>query len=150
MRSCWITQGAHPGALWQPGRVGWSEGWEGGSRGSGQRYTYGWFMLFYGRNQHNIVKQLSSSLKKKRLWERHANIQLAFSCYDQLYLPKLCHLWTIQTKKKKKKTKTPLPINFWSCTNVKKKNKEATNVGKNVNKRKRSSCKKKFLELWRV
>ena len=24
-------------------------------------YTYGWFMLMYGRNQHNIVKQLSSN-----------------------------------------------------------------------------------------
>jgi len=23
-------------------------------------YTYGWFMLMYGRNQHNSVKQLSS------------------------------------------------------------------------------------------
>ena len=23
-------------------------------------YTYGWFMLMYGRNQHIIVKQLSS------------------------------------------------------------------------------------------
>ena len=27
-------------------------------------YAYGWFMLLYGRNQHNIVKQLSSNLKK--------------------------------------------------------------------------------------
>ena len=25
------------------------------------KYTYGWFMLIYGRNQHNIVKQLSSN-----------------------------------------------------------------------------------------
>ena len=25
--------------------------------------TYGWFMLIYGRNQHNIIKQLSSSYK---------------------------------------------------------------------------------------
>jgi len=27
-------------------------------------YTYGWFMLMHGRNQHNIVKQLSFNLKK--------------------------------------------------------------------------------------
>ena len=24
-------------------------------------YTYGWFVLMYGRNQHNIVKQLFSN-----------------------------------------------------------------------------------------
>ena len=41
------------------------EGWEGGSREKGHMYTYGWFMytcgwfmLMYGRNQHNIVKQV--------------------------------------------------------------------------------------------
>ena len=36
------------------------EGWdgEGGSRERGQMYTYGWFMLMYGRNKYNIVKQL--------------------------------------------------------------------------------------------
>ena len=33
--------------------------WEGGSRGKGHMYTYGWCMLMYGRNQHNIAKQLS-------------------------------------------------------------------------------------------
>ena len=33
--------------------------WEGGSRGRGHMYTYGWFTLMYGRSQHNIVKQLS-------------------------------------------------------------------------------------------
>ena len=27
----------------------------------GHVYTYGWFMVIYGRNQHNIVKQLSSN-----------------------------------------------------------------------------------------
>ena len=29
-------------------------------------YTYGGFMLLYGRNQHNIVKQLSFNYKKKK------------------------------------------------------------------------------------
>ena len=38
--------------------------WGGGEADSGGRrymHTYGWFMLLYGRNQHNIVKQLSSN-----------------------------------------------------------------------------------------
>ena len=39
---------------------------EGGSRGRGCMYTYGWFTLLYGRNQHNTVKQLSSNWKTKR------------------------------------------------------------------------------------
>ena len=29
------------------------------SRGREDMYTYGWFMLIFGRNQHNSVKQLS-------------------------------------------------------------------------------------------
>ena len=36
---------------------GWK--WERGPRGRGHMHTYGWFMLVYDRNQHNIVKQLS-------------------------------------------------------------------------------------------
>ena len=43
-----------------PRGEGWSGRWEGGSRGRGHMYTYDGFTLFYGRNQHNIVKQLSS------------------------------------------------------------------------------------------
>ena len=31
----------------------------GGIRGRGHMYTYGQFMLLYGKNHHNIVKQLS-------------------------------------------------------------------------------------------
>ena len=31
--------------------------WEGGSRGRGHMYIYGWFMLMYGRNQCYTVKQ---------------------------------------------------------------------------------------------
>ena len=38
-------------------------GWEGGSAGRGHMHTYGWFILMYGRNQHNIVKQLILQLK---------------------------------------------------------------------------------------
>ena len=40
---------------------GWTGRWEGGSGQSGQIYTYDWFMLVYGRNQHNVVKQSSSN-----------------------------------------------------------------------------------------
>ena len=53
------TQGAQAGALWQPRGVGWDQRWGGGPGSRGHMYTYGWFMLMYGRNQHNIVKQLS-------------------------------------------------------------------------------------------
>ena len=49
--SCCVTQGAQPRALWVLG--------EGGSRGRGHMYTYGCFTQLYGRNQQNIVKQLS-------------------------------------------------------------------------------------------
>ena len=28
--------------------------------------TCDWFMLMYGRNQHNIIKQLSSNKEKKK------------------------------------------------------------------------------------
>ena len=37
------------------------DGWdgEGGSRGRGHMSTHGWFMLIFGRNQHNTIKQVS-------------------------------------------------------------------------------------------
>ena len=41
--------------------IGEGGGVEGGVWRKGHVYVYGWFMLFYGRNQHNIVKQLSSN-----------------------------------------------------------------------------------------
>ena len=40
------------------------EGWEASSRGRGHRYTYDWYMLIYQRNQHNMLKQLSSNSNK--------------------------------------------------------------------------------------
>ena len=52
-----------PSSLWQCREVGWGE-WEGGSRGKGHMYTYGWFMLWYSRSQYNTVKQLSSDKKE--------------------------------------------------------------------------------------
>ena len=47
------------GALWQTRGVVYSGRWEGCSRERGHMYTYGWFVLIYGRNKHNTVKQLS-------------------------------------------------------------------------------------------
>ena len=38
-----------------PAQVGWSKGWEGSPRERGYMYTYGWFTLLYGRNQHNFA-----------------------------------------------------------------------------------------------
>ena len=35
-------------------------GWRGRLKGRGYTYNYDWFQLSNGRNQHNIVKQLSS------------------------------------------------------------------------------------------
>ena len=47
----------------QRGGVGWGGRWEGGSRGRGYMYTYGWFMLTFGRNQYNSIKQLPFNKK---------------------------------------------------------------------------------------
>ena len=64
MESCYITQGAQCDALQPP------TGWEGigdgmeVQEGEKHMYIYGWFLLLYGRNQHNIVKQLSSVKNK--------------------------------------------------------------------------------------
>ena len=43
------------------------EGWEGGSGMREHVYTYSLFTLLYGRNQHNMVKQLSTNREKKVL-----------------------------------------------------------------------------------
>ena len=65
MSICKIVSGnlmydaGNSGALWQPREVGWSVRWDRSLRGRGHMYAYGWFMLMYGRNQHNIVKHLS-------------------------------------------------------------------------------------------
>ena len=61
MGICSVTQELQPRALWRPRGVGWDGRWEGDSRGRGHMYAYGGFMLMYGRNQHNTVKQLSSN-----------------------------------------------------------------------------------------
>ena len=43
--------------------MGWGGRCERGSRGRGHMYTYGWFMLMFGKKQQNPIKQLSFNLK---------------------------------------------------------------------------------------
>ena len=58
MGICCMSQETQTGALYQPRGVGWGGRWEGGSKGRGHMYTYGWFMLRFDRKQQNSVKQL--------------------------------------------------------------------------------------------
>ena len=53
----WLRE-LKPGICNNPGggRGGWQKQ---GSRERGHMYPYGWFMLLFGRSQHNFVKQLS-------------------------------------------------------------------------------------------
>ena len=55
-----VKQTANENLLYDAG-AGWDGRRAGGSRERGCMYTYGWFMLMYGREQHNTVKQLSSN-----------------------------------------------------------------------------------------
>ena len=50
-----------PGDLWQPQGVGGGGRWAESSTGRWHMSACGWFILMYGRNQHNIVRQLSSN-----------------------------------------------------------------------------------------
>ena len=63
MGICCMAQETQTGALYQPRGEGWGERWEGGSKGRGYVYTYGWFMLRFYRKQQNSVKQLSFNKK---------------------------------------------------------------------------------------
>ena len=67
----YVKQIASPGSMHEAGCSGPVhcdnlEGWygEGGGKGvpdEGHVYTWGWFMLMYGKSHYNIVKQLASS-----------------------------------------------------------------------------------------
>ena len=59
MGICCMSQETQAGTLYQPREVGWGGMWEGGSKGRGYMYAYGWFMLKFGRKQQNSIKQLS-------------------------------------------------------------------------------------------
>ena len=78
MGICCMAYETQIGALYQPRGMEWGGRWEGGSKGRGYMYTYGWFMLEFDRKQQNSVKQLSSiknKLKKRKRqpieWEKN-------------------------------------------------------------------------------
>ena len=52
---------AKASGLGQPRGIEWGGRAEGGSGCGGHMYTCGQFMVMYGKNHHNIVKQLSST-----------------------------------------------------------------------------------------
>ena len=68
MGICCMAQETQIGSLYQPRGVEWGGREEGGSKGRAYIYTYGWFMLRFGRKQQNSVKQLSfnSKINKKK------------------------------------------------------------------------------------
>ena len=58
----------------------WGGRWEGGSKGRGYVYTYGWFMLRFDRKQQNPVKQLSFN-KKLKIKEYMINLKSILGKY---------------------------------------------------------------------
>ena len=69
MGICCIAQETNRGSVsTQKGGMGRKMGgrWEGGSKGRGYMYIYGWFMLRSDRKQQNSIKQLSFNKKRKR------------------------------------------------------------------------------------
>ena len=50
-----MAQEIQTGALYQPRGVGWGGKWEGGSKGRGYVYTYGWFQIGKGARQGCIL-----------------------------------------------------------------------------------------------
>ena len=85
MGRCCITQRAQPGALWWLRWVGWAGGWEGGSKGRGHTYAYGWFMLLYGRSQHNSVNNYPPIKKRKARYHGDRNGESSQSWRSRAY-----------------------------------------------------------------
>ena len=54
-----MAQENQTGILYQPREVRWGGRWEGGSKGRGYMYTYGWFMLRFDRKQQKSVNYAS-------------------------------------------------------------------------------------------
>ena len=53
-----MAQETQTGSLYQPRGVEWGGRWDRGSKGRGNMYTYGSFILRFDRKQQNSVKQL--------------------------------------------------------------------------------------------
>ena len=58
-----MAQKTQTEVLYQLRGLGWGGRWEGGSKGKGYMYTYGWFTLRFDRKQQNSLEQLSFNLK---------------------------------------------------------------------------------------
>jgi len=65
-----MSQEAQTGALYQPRGVAWGGRWEGGSKGRGYMYTYGWFIDVWQKTTKfckAIILQLKK-INKKKYW----------------------------------------------------------------------------------
>ena len=60
---CCMAQETQTGTLNQPRGVRWGERYEGGWKGGGYMYTYGWFKLKFDRKQQNSVSNYPSIKK---------------------------------------------------------------------------------------
>ena len=76
-----MAQETQPGALYQSRGVGCGGRWEGGSKGRGYMYTYGWFMLRLDRKQQNFEKLLyfnknkfKKSLRQRKQQEKNNDV----------------------------------------------------------------------------
>ena len=72
-----MAQETQTGALYQTRGVGWGARWEGGSKGRGYMYIYGWFMLRFDGKQQNSIKQLP--FNKKQILKKSDSVKL-FQC----------------------------------------------------------------------
>ena len=112
-------QGAQAGALWQPRGVRCGEGWEGGSRGRGHMYTYDWFMLMYGRNQHNILKQLPPIKKKKQNWWINFKMPPNYACLHPMSRFWLLPFWLTHLDKRSRHVGEVHVAKYWALPSVK-------------------------------
>jgi len=77
-------QGAQTGALWPPRGVGWGGRWEGGSRGRAHTYTYGWFVLIYGKKQY--CKSIIFQLKINKIFLKREDFAGVFTTEPLVWL----------------------------------------------------------------
>ena len=97
MGICCMAQKTLTGALYQPRGVGWGGLWEGGSKGRGYMFTYGWFALRFDRRQQNSVKPLSFNKKLIKKKKREEKMQRKF--FPIIYLAELIRQLEITLRK---------------------------------------------------
>ena len=64
MGICCMTQETQTGTLYQPRGVGWGGRWDGGSKGRGYMYTYGWFMLKKWGTCHHQMTWINETIRR--------------------------------------------------------------------------------------